>query len=88
MNVYFIRSGKKGPIKIGVANNVSSRLSELQIGNPFELSIVAIIPFSSRKKAESFEKKIHKRFVDQRIRGEWFAGNININKLMTRWDLE
>ena len=86
--VYFIRCGRKNgsPIKIGVANNIDKRMADLQIANPYELSLVLSFEFDSRKHAEMVEKKIHRFFKSQHIRGEWFTGNININKCLKRYE--
>ncbi len=81
MYVYFIQSGKKGAIKIGKANNVDKRMAELQVGNQYLLRVVAQIPCKSSKHAELTEKRLHRFFAKQKIRGEWFQGNINLNKI-------
>lgn len=66
--IYFIQQGCDGPIKIGYSNNnVYERLISLQIGNPNELKLIEEIPGTRR-----VEKKLHKRFSNERIRGEWF----------------
>ena len=77
--VYFIRAGKKGPIKIGMARNVARRMATMQTGNAFELNLLASLKCTSRGDAQILEKQIHKRFKSQRIRGEWFQGNIRWN---------
>lgn len=58
--------------KIGYATNVSSRLSQLQTGNPFSLKLIVKIESCN---AEELEKEIHSRFADYLIRGEWFSLN-------------
>ena len=81
-NIYFIQSGKRGQIKIGVANDVPVRMAELQIGNPQELKLLASIPISSLKKAGALEKSLHRRFSRQRIRGEWFHRSIRVKEAL------
>ena len=81
MNVYFIRMGKKGPIKIGVAKDIQRRMSELQTANPYELKLISSIPCKSENDAYRLEKKIHSIFKKQNIRGEWFQGNIRMNRI-------
>jgi hypothetical protein len=56
--------------KIGVANDVQSRLAQLSTGNPFELEALAVYGFNS---ANAVEAAIHQRFYSLRARGEWFA---------------
>jgi hypothetical protein len=55
--------------KIGVANDVESRLAQLSTGNPFELKVLAVYTFEN---AELVERAIHQRFAIKRRRGEWF----------------
>lgn len=87
-HVYFVRNGKKnGAIKIGLARDVAKRISELQIGNPVELNLIASIPVKNRKEAEKLEKMLHKKFSNQNIRGEWFYGSIKLSKVFQAADL-
>lgn len=86
MFVYIIRAGNRGAIKIGVARNVQRRVDLLQTGNAFKLNILAVIRCASRKEAEMIEKGIHKRFAKQRIRGEWFQGNIDFKRIKEALD--
>ena len=86
MFVYFLRSGNKGAIKIGLARNVQKRMEVLQAGNAFELKLLAVIPCKSRKEAEWIEERLHKRFHKQRIRGEWFQGNIEIKRIRDEFE--
>ena len=67
MTVYFIRAGESGPVKIGTAEDASSRLRELQAGNHVELRIMRQIDGG---RAE--ELAMHRHFERGRIRGEWF----------------
>lgn len=55
--------------KIGVANDVESRLAQLSTGNPFPLEVKVIYEFEN---AEIVERAIHQKLKDKRIRGEWF----------------
>lgn len=77
MFVYFIRSGRTGPIKIGVSGDIEKRLETLQIGNQFKLSVVGMIPCKDRDQALELEGRLHKLFKRKHIRGEWFMGDIN-----------
>jgi len=81
MYVYFLRAGNRGAIKIGMAKDVEARVAMLQTGNAFKLNILATIPCDSETQARHLESMFHKRFQSQRIRGEWFTGNINFQKL-------
>ena len=78
MYVYFIRAGNVGPIKIGVATNIQSRMDTLQTGNHLKLALVASIKCDSRLHALYIEKNLHKLFHYKHIRGEWFCGSIRL----------
>jgi predicted GIY-YIG superfamily endonuclease len=88
MYVYFIRAGTKGPIKIGVAGDVNSRMDTLQTGNHMTLSIIAKIKCSSRLEAYDRENQLHKMFKHSRLRGEWFKGTIKLSKVSDIYDIE
>ena len=70
--IYFIQAGERGPIKIGITNNVIKRLNDLQVANYKHLFVRYTIPFDSRLQAETFEKLMHRVHHKQCIRGEWF----------------
>lgn len=63
--VYFVRCQE--PIKIGVAADVAARIADLQGANPHELELLAQV-----RGGRDFERQLHERFVQARIRGEWF----------------
>lgn len=71
--IYFIQAGEKGPIKIGVANNVANRLESLQTGNHEELRVIHSFQVSGKSKAFDFERQLHKYFRHKCIRREWFT---------------
>ena len=79
MYLYFIRMGRLGPIKIGVAGNVKQRLKTLQTGNPEELSIITSVKCDSDMKTLDLERRLHKIYQRHRIRGEWFRGDIKLS---------
>ncbi len=67
--VYFIRDEASSAVKIGwTANNVASRLSAIQTGNPNELTLLGVMDGD-----EATERDWHSRYVEDRIRGEWFS---------------
>ena len=70
--VYFIQLGQSGPIKIGVANDVDSRLMTLQTANPSKLTAIAKIGCKSKTDAYMLEKDLHRKFSHLRQKGEWF----------------
>jgi hypothetical protein len=69
IGVYFIRAGRKGPVKIGslAGGNIYKRLATLQCGNHLPLYLRSFIVGNSFT-----ENQLHLRFSHLRIRGEWF----------------
>jgi len=66
--IYFIQSGKAGPIKIGfTANDVNERLSALQAATPEKLQILM-----TKEGGKRLESQLHKKFDSLNIRREWF----------------
>lgn len=65
--IYFVQAEGGGPIKIGHAFDVAKRLSELQIGAPQALQVIATTPGT-----RATEDEFHRRFADDRLHGEWF----------------
>ena len=65
--VYFIRRGKKGPIKIGFTYDVSERRRALQTGCAERLHIMAV---AAGTRAD--EEGAHEKLKRYRMRGEWF----------------
>jgi len=55
--------------KIGVANDVKSRLAQLATGNPFDMQTIAIYAFDN---ASVVEASLHQAFAGLRKKGEWF----------------
>jgi hypothetical protein len=65
--VYFIGSKRSRAVKIGVAEDVRTRLSGNQVGNHQRLVVLADMPGDER-----YEHALHEAFAEYRIRGEWF----------------
>jgi hypothetical protein len=63
--IYFIRCNDL--IKIGVAENPWSRLTDLQIGNPARLELMAVAPGEYEKEGD-----YHRQISYCRQQGEWF----------------
>lgn len=60
----------EGYHKIGISNNVPSRLSMLQSGTPHDLNLLTTIDMDGDAKV--VEKKIHEELHHCNVRGEWF----------------
>jgi hypothetical protein len=65
--LYFIRNVDTGRIKIGVANNVESRLHDLEMQSGSEMELLGSI-----RNASELECILHIIFRESRARGEWF----------------
>ncbi len=66
MAVYFIRRGEDGPVKIGFAKDVVSRLSAIQISCAEPVSVIRLI-----EGGRETERAMHQKFAPVAIRGEW-----------------
>jgi hypothetical protein len=71
-NIYFIQSDMGGPVKVGCANDVETRLRALQKYSPFKLRVRHVIEKVPVKK----ERELHVRFAKYRLHGEWFSEEI------------
>jgi hypothetical protein len=66
--VYFIVHGGTGLVKIGwTGRDPRTRLSGLQIGSPWPLSLVRVMAGTKQD-----EKGLHAKYTALRVRGEWF----------------
>lgn len=63
--VYFIGAGSR--VKIGYSSDPEKRLTELQVGNPDRLTILATLDGGA-----VLENTIHAAFARDRLDGEWF----------------
>lgn len=78
-NLYLIKCNQF--YKIGIANDIESRLASLQTGNPYMLGIEACFQFTN---AASVEKALHQRFSGVRTLGEWFElGENDLDDFLT-----
>jgi hypothetical protein len=67
--VYIIRIINTKFYKIGISNNVESRLKELNTATPFDMTIVFKKHF---KDFHLIENYVQNTFINKHIRGEWF----------------
>ncbi len=66
--IYFVRQvGGVGPIKIGFAINVKSRLGQIAAYSPVPLEVVAQVPGTLAQ-----EKALHGMFSEHHSHREWF----------------
>ena len=65
--IYVIGNKEHNICKIGFTNNVFKRIRSIQTGCPFPLEIFCVIHGSMET-----EKKLHEKYKDLRLNGEWF----------------
>lgn len=63
--IYFIQCQKY--IKIGKSKDPDIRIKNLQVGNPFLLTLLKVLDLN-----DEYEIKLHRIFHTRKIRGEWF----------------
>ena len=86
VSVYFIVScGNPMMIKIGRAKNPLKRLAALQVGNGNRLELVGVLDCKSPAHALEEEKKAHKRFSENHVRGEWFRYHKSMVWEISKW---
>ena len=64
--IYFIQQGDDGPIKVGYSTNPEKRLKTLSTASPHSLHLLKVVEGD-----ETLEKRIHTRFAEIRLGGEW-----------------
>lgn len=62
----------KPPVKVGLANDPSRRLSQIQTGYPRRLIVLHWFPCPHRDIARDVEQTFHARNGRLRMEGEWF----------------
>lgn len=67
-SVYFLRDASRPAIKIGRSTNVEKRIRQLESQVGRRLQLLATVPGGSAQEA-----KLHRRFADARLEGEWFS---------------
>ena len=72
--VYIIQCGNLPYYKVGISNKPESRLIDLQVANPHELSIILTVNMTRRHVREA-ESTIHRKYYKNNLRGEWFEFN-------------
>ena len=67
--VYLIKIDDREQYKIGVTANLEKRMDQLGTKMPFKLEIINVI---KSKNIYALEKKLHNKFENENISGEWF----------------
>jgi len=69
--IYFIHAPEVRRVKIGFSTDPESRLASLQVGSPVELRLIKLIRGNRNEEA-----RLHFRFRDKRLDGEWFDESV------------
>ena len=75
--VYFIKVNNR--VKIGYSNNMDKRINGLKTSNPYSNEIELLLLIDGER---DIEKKLHKKFSDIRICGEWFLYSSEIKEFI------
>jgi hypothetical protein len=79
--VYFIRSGARGPIKIGFTRDLNARLKRLQSASAQPLKLLTSFP------GELYdEMELHGLFREHRLHNEWFKPHPDILQHIQFWE--
>ena len=73
--IYFIQCENSKYIKIGSSNklDINHRIKALQTSCPEKLSLLKTIDGNYH-----LERVLHKRFISDKIRGEWFMASVRL----------
>ncbi len=69
--VYVVQDGEF--CKVGMAQSVDKRLSDLALANPRPLAVAAKFRFEDRQMAQEVEGFAHRELLDHNVRGEWYS---------------
>ena len=79
--IYFLKANDR--IKIGYANDPSTRIPSIQTSAPFELEVILIIDGTYHK-----ERELHEKFREFRKSGEWFDFSEPIKEFVSSMTFE
>jgi predicted GIY-YIG superfamily endonuclease len=72
MSYVYVIGRERGPVKVGVSDNPRGRLTSLQTGCPFKLSLLHQEKVDSREYALWVEAHFRAVYERERLMGEWF----------------
>lgn len=70
--IYLLNESGSEKYKIGITNNLKTRLKNIQTGCPEEINVISTFqsPYVT-----IIEKRLHKKFEHNKTNGEWFLLN-------------
>lgn len=75
---FMLMDGPEKFVKIGIASDITTRLSNLQAASPYPISLMKMVDG-----AWHLEKSLHKRFAHLHVRGEWFRLADDLEELIS-----
>ena len=88
MYLYIFNRLATNSYKIGITNNITRRLREVQNGSDEPLVISAYIECQDRTMARETEREIHKLLTNGRLSGEWYRlDDADLDRLEMVYDL-
>ena len=81
--IYFMLAREADAVKIGVTHDLDGRRKSIQTCCPFEVEIIAAVPFGARQAATKQERRLHHHFDALWMRTEWFRFSQPLRDLVT-----
>lgn len=75
MNTYIVQGFPLTPVKIGKAEDVERRITQIQTGHYTRLRVLLVLD-------GDHERELHERFSEYRLVGEWFMWSEKIEKFI------
>ncbi len=73
--IYAVQAGTNGPIKIGFAKDIKSRMASIQTGCPDRLTLLGTCEVEDDSLVEKYLHKLNSAF---HLRGEWFKPGFRV----------
>lgn len=88
--VYLIACVEKDGVtryfKIGFAQNIKNRIRGIYTSTPFKPILISMIKFHQKKLMLKEEVRLHKKYSDVRLTGEWFLLKQNdVEEIVKEW---
>ena len=68
----YVIGREEGPVKVGITNSLTGRISAIQTGCPFRIKLLHAQPMRNRDHALLHERWFHASYEEKRLHGEWF----------------
>ena len=86
LHIYFISDAQKRFVKIGLSNNPTYRLFDLQGGCPLDLQLDLVLDFAAdRAGVQRYEDALHQHFAEYWRHREWFDYGPRLKAYVDSW---